>query len=474
MKKLLLLSIFAMSLLLATAQDYKKVQNAFLLGRVEDAKTEIDKMATDPKAQAKAETYMWKGKIYAAIFKNQQLSAKYPTAEADAEAALAKYEEMDSTYAVAKEKDGITSYFDMYAGFISQGSSRYNQILTRIQNDATYNENEKLKDWANAGKSFVNGIRFIDKIIMNKWTSNSIGMDTTSILYAAICFQNAKELENAAVYYKRIADNKVKDSNYVDVYRFLVDYYTRGKKDETQFYKYLSVAREVFPALAEEWESYEMDFIDTYDLKAKTDLYAKEEAAGTLTENKYIQYGSSFANAKMKDDLDSATAAMYNSKAVDAFKKAYAKNNKNAIAAFNSGVIYYNSFGELDDKVRENIRTVQRINAEKPVEKDPKKKAATDAKVKAETEPYLKANAALEAPIAQQVDQAIEWLEKAYTLLKDKATRTNNERSVINKSVDWLANLYGYKRDKVRGKDNAAFDKYEAKFKEFDALHSKF
>lgn len=457
MKKLLLLSMFAMLLQFATAQDYKKVNNAVLLGRFEDAKTEIDKLATDPKAQAKAETYMWKGKIYAAIFKNQQLVTKYPNAQSEAEAALAKYEELDPTYAIAKEKDGITPYFDMYSSFINQGTVRFNA-----------------KDWANAAQSFVNGIKYIDKIIANKWTSNEIGMDTTSILYAAICFQNAKQLEDASVQYKRIADNKVKDTNYVDVYRFLVDYYTRGKKDEGQFYKYLAIAKEVFPTWNEEWESYEMDFIDTYDLKAKTDLYAKEEAAGTLTENKYIQYGSAFANAKMKDDLDSATAAMYNNKAVEAFKKAFAKNEKNAIAAFNSGVIYYNNFGELDDKVRDNIRTVQRINAEKPVEKDPKKKAAADAKAKAETEPYLKANAALEGPITQQVDQAIEWLEKSYNLLKDKATRTNNERSVINKSVDWLANLYSYKRDKVRGKDNAAFDKFEAKFKEYDGLHSKF
>jgi len=457
MKKLLLLSIFAFTLQLATAQDYKKVTNALILGRVEDAKTEIDKMMADPKAQAKAETYMLKAKIYAAIFKNQQLNAKYPNAETEAEAALKKYEEMDPTYAVAKEKDGITAYFDMYGSFISQGSKRF-----------------EAKDWANAAQSFVNGIKYIDQIIANKWTSNTIAMDTTSILYAAICFQNAKQLENASVYYKRIADNKVNDTNYVDVYRFLVDYYTRGKKDETQFYKYLALSKEVFPSLNEEWESYEMDFIDTYDLKAKTDLYAKEEAAGTLTENKYIQYGSAFANAKMKGDLDSTTAAMYNNKALDAFKKAFAKNEKNAIAAFNTGVIHYNNFGELDDKVRDNIRTVQRINAEKPIEKDPKKKAAAEAKVKAETEPFLKANAALEAPIAKEVDQAVEWLEKAFILLKDKTTRTNNERSVINKSVDWLANLYSYKRDKVRGKDNAAFDKFEAKFKEFDALHSKF
>ncbi len=457
MKKLLLLSIFAMSLQIATAQDYKKVKNAVLLGRIEDAKTEIDKLIADPKTPVKAETYMWKGRIYAAIFKNQQLNAKFANAEAEAEAALRKYEELDPTYAVAIANDGISSYFDMYTSFIAQGSKRFEQ-----------------KDWANAGQSFVNGIKYIDQIIANKWTSNTIPMDTTSILYAAICFQNAKELEKASLYYKKIADNKVNDTNYVDVYRFLVDYYTRGKKDEAQFYKYLGLSREVFPAFNEEWESYEMDFIDTYDLKAKTDLYAKEEAAGTLTENKYIQYGSAFANAKMKDDLDSTTAAMYNSKALEAFKKAYAKNEKNAIAAFNTGVIHYNNFGELDDKVRDNIRTVQRINSEKPIEKDPKKKAAAEAKVKAETEPYLKANAALEAPIAKEVDQAVEWLEKAFTLLKDKATRTNNERSVINKSVDWLANLYSYKRDKVRGKDNAAFDKYEAKFKEFDALHSKF
>lgn len=457
MKKLLLLSMFALSLQLATAQDYKKVQNAFLLGRVEEAKTEVDKLVADPKGQAKAETFMWKGKIYASIFKSPELSAKYPNAGTEADAALKKYAEMDPTYAVAKEKDGITPYFDMYATFINQGSKRFNE-----------------KDWANAGQSFANGIKYIDHIIANKWTSNNIGMDTTSILYAAICFQNAKQLETASDFYKRIADNKVNDTNYVDVYRFLVDYYTRGKKDEAQFNKYLALSREVFPANKDEWEAYEMDFIDTYDLKVKNEMYDKAEAAGTLTENTYLLFGGAFANAKMKDDVDSATAAMYNAKALNAFQKAFAKNNQNAIAAFNAGVIYYNTFGELDDKVRDNIRTVQRINAEKPIEKDPKKKAAVEAKVKAETEPYLKANAALEAPITQQVDQAIEWLEKSFNILKDKANRTNNEKSVINKSVDWLANLYTYKRDKVRGKDNAAFDKFEAKFKEFDGLHGKY
>ncbi len=457
MKKLFMLSMFAATLQFVTAQDYKKVQNALILGRVEDAKTEIDKLAADPKAQAKAETYMFKGKIYAAIFKTPELSAKYTNAGAEAEAALKKYQEMDPTYAIAKEKDGLGAYFDMYFGFITRGTGSFND-----------------KDWANAGENFATAIRYIDQIIENKWTSNNLKMDTTSILYAAYAFQNAKKLATAADYYQRLADNKVTDTIFIDVYRFLLDYYSSSQKDEAKFKKNLALANEVFPDKSKEWEIYEMDFIDSYDLKTKTEMYDKEDAAGTLTENKYLLFGESFANAKNKDDLDSATAAKYSNKSIEAFKKAFAKNSNNAIAAFNVGVVSYNTFATLDDMVRDNIRSVQRINAEKPVEKDPKKKAAVEAKAKAETEPYLKANAALEPSITQQVDQAIEWLQKAYTILKDKSSRTNNEKSVINRTVDWLANLYAYKRDRARGKDNAAFDAFEAKYKEFDALHNKY
>jgi len=457
MKKLFMLSMFAATLQFVTAQDYKKVQNALILGRVEDAKTEIDKLANDPKAQAKAETYIYKGKIYAAIFKSPELSAKYANAGTEAEAALKKYQEMDPTYNIAKEKDGITAYFDMYSAFINKGTGSFNT-----------------KDWAGAGEGFASAIRYIDQIIENKWLSNNLKMDTTSILYAAYAFQNAKKTATAAQYYQRLADNKVNDTTFTDVYRFLLDYYTNGKKDEAQFKKNLALANEVFASNSKEWESYEMDFIDTYDLKAKTEMYDKEDAAGTLSENKYLLFGEAFANAKNKEDLDSATEAKYTAKSIEAFKKAYAKNSSNAIAAFNVGVVSYNTFASLDDMVRENIRSVQRINAEKPVEKDPKKKAAVEAKAKADAEPFLKANAALEPSIAQQVDQAIEWLQKAYTILKDKSNRSNSEKSVINRSVDWLANLYAFKRDKARGKDNAAFDSFEAKYKEFDSLHNKF
>ncbi|MBC7652465.1 MAG: hypothetical protein H7101_12020, partial [Deinococcales bacterium] len=57
MKKIVIFSMLALVAVITKAQDYKKVQTAALLNKYEDAKTEIDKLAADPKAQTKAETY---------------------------------------------------------------------------------------------------------------------------------------------------------------------------------------------------------------------------------------------------------------------------------------------------------------------------------------------------------------------------------------------------------------------------------
>ena len=166
--------------------------------------------------------------------------------------------------------------------------------------------------------------------------------------------------------------------------------------------------------------------------------------------------------------------AVYTLKAADAFKKAFAKNPSQSLAAFNVGIIYYTIFGEYDDQYSANIRTMRQLNSNKPVEKDPKKKAAAEAALKQQMDPLKKANADLEKPLFDNIDASIEWLTKSYNILKGKQDKTAVEKSVINKSVDFLANLYGYKRDKVRGKDAKAYDTYDAKYKEFDALHGKF
>jgi hypothetical protein len=91
MKKLQLLSMIVLIALGTNAQDFKKVQTAMLLNKLDDAKTEIDKLAAEPKAQAKAETYYYKSRVYAALIKDPVASKKYPNLVTDADAAVQKY-----------------------------------------------------------------------------------------------------------------------------------------------------------------------------------------------------------------------------------------------------------------------------------------------------------------------------------------------------------------------------------------------
>ena len=456
MKKLLLLTMLAAAFQMVQAQDFKKVQTTVILKKWEDAKTEIDKVMADPKAQNK-DGYFWKARIYSALYADPALMAKYPNAAKEADEAFKKYRELDPSLAFAKTQ-GPDGYFDMYKTSFSEAIKVFNQ-----------------KKWEDAAANFKMAVDYSDVIFTNKWTSGNYAFDTTSLLYLGYSYQNATKMNEAATYYGRLADAKVGGETYVDVYKFLLSHYTTAK-DEAKFNKYLAIGKELYPKDAA-WEEFEMDYVDkNLSLAQKTAIYDKEDPAGTLSESKYLQFGDLFVHVKDKEkSLDSAQALGYTLKAADAFKKAYAKNNQNSVAAFNVGVIYYNIYGDYDDKYAANIRAMQAINANKPpADKDPKKKAAQDAKFKADTDVIKNANTAIEKPLMDNLDLAIEWLEKSYTALKSKAEKSKTEKSIANKSVDFLANLYAYKRDRVRGKDLKAFDAYDAKYKEFDALHGKF
>ena len=182
-----------------------------------------------------------------------------------------------------------------------------------------------------------------------------------------------------------------------------------------------------------------------------------------------------FMAGKSMDGVSVELSNSYLLKAQDAYKKAFSMNAKNFAAAFNAGISYYNQYSVLDDKVAENIRTLQSLNTNRPVpSKDPKKKLVEDTKFKASIDSVKKLNVALEQPILAKVDAAIEWIEKAYNQLKDQEKFTKPEKNVISRSVDFLATLYGFKRDKSRGKDQKAYDEFDAKYNFYDTLHDKY
>lgn len=469
MKKILLVLMLAIAANCVSAQDFKKVKIAVGILKWEDAKNELDKLANDPKAKDKPEFYYYQARIYASLFKDAALRAKYPNASEVAAAALEKYASMDAGFAKIKELGGVEPYFDMYATYFQTGVNVFNE-----------------KSWLPAAENFVKAIYYIDIIIKNKWAASpTLTMDTTALLYAGYAFQNANQMDDAAKYYGRLADSKVNEAVYLDLYRFLVQHYTKTN-NEASFFKYLGLGKEIYPK--EAWDDYEVDFFDNnYDLAKKTSLYDTEDAAGKLTEEKYLRFGDLFINVKNKEkDLDSATQVKYTLKAADAFKKAYQLNSTNAAAIFNVGVIYYNIFGEYDDRMSQNIRALRSISTaneeefavKKAAAKTPQAKAAVNKaaadKLAAAQAPLKQLNAAMDVEVQKNIDISIDALEKSFAALKDKKEKTKRDNNLLNNCARYLANLYEVKRNKFRGKDPQKFDMYEAKYKEFDALQNSF
>jgi hypothetical protein len=459
MKRIMMIGLLtAVWALPSQAQELKKVMLFTQTGKIAEARAEIDKAIADPKFSGKPEPYYWKSRIYAAIYRDPASREKTPNAKMIADEAFAKYQQLDPSFNFVKEmgQEGPNGYFDMYQACFAEGVRAFNG-----------------KKWDSAAYFFTSSVNSYDLIYKNKWTAAKTPFDTTSILYLGYSLQNAQKPAEAVEQYTRLADNKVADEAYIDMYRYSLNHFT-VTKNEAQFKKYLAVSKELFPK--ELWDEFDMDYIDkNLTLAEKTALYDAESAAGTLNEFKYLQFGDWFANVRNKEkDMDSTQLAMYNMKSSDAFQKAYALNNKNAAAAFNDGLIYYNNFGDYSDKYSDNIRTLQQLNANKPpADKDPKKRPAQEAKFKEQTDAVKKLNIDLEKPINENLDASIGWLEKAVDNLKGRTDLNRTEKMVFERSLDFLANMYEYKRDKMRGKDLKLFDLYDAKYKEYESMHKK-
>jgi len=451
MKKLVMLSTLACFFVITNAQDYKKlIQTPMLLRQTVVAKTEIDKLSSDPKTQTKPETLIWKARVYAALYKDDSLRSKYPGSEVIASDAYQKYMKAEPDMKTIKANTDLeNTVFDIYSTSFKQGIATFN-----------------LKKWDSSLYYFSNSVIYSDIIYTNKWTKDSTAsFDTTSILYAGYSAQNAKKTNEATNYYTRLIDKKVKDSSYIPLYQFVLVSYS-DQKDSTKFYKYFAIAKQVFPK--QNWEEYELDFVNkAYNLNQKMAYYDKENAAGNLNAMKYLHFGDMFVNPSKEDkaSMDSISLINFRSKGRDAFKKAYELNNQDPLAAFNIGVIYYNESNTYDDKVTAYTKELQVLNAGKP--------KVVDAKFKEKVDLLKKSRANFEKPASEAADSAVAWIERSYTILnaKEKASRTNTEKNCYNRSVDYLANLYGSKRDKVRGKDLKAYDAYDAKYKLYDSLH---
>jgi hypothetical protein len=476
MKKLIFSSLMLGVVSLVMAQDTKKTKAAYLLTLgnrdvtkpLEEAKKEIDKVVADPKAQSKADVWFWHATIYGALFEDSALRIKYPNAGDVALSSFQKYAQADPGFKVMNTDEhpipGKAVVDFLYTGNLRKGIAFFDE-----------------KKWDSSYKYFSRTAEIGEYITKHNWRGNKQALDTTAVLFSGFAAQNAKKSAEAMKFYTRIADLRISNApgagDLKDTYEYMAFYFLE-QKDAAQFHKYLAIAKELYPGAkdADIWADFEIEFAEkNLTLAEKSSAYDKADAAGTLTTNQYLAYGNMFYNLGEEDraKLDSLQQAAYRLKAEGAYARAFGKDKENFRAAFNAGLINYNEWVNLNDKFAANREKMADLNKSKANEKDPKKKAANDARINKEVEALKAANTQIEKIQQGFADRAIPWMESSFTLLAAKSTLDRSEKSLISRSIDFLANLYEWKRNKSKG--NAAdFDKYDAQYKKYDALHDKY
>ncbi len=461
--KRILLGALMIAAISANAQDLKKIETAYVLKKYKDAKTEVDKAMVDPKNQSKPEFLYWQATVYGLLYDDEASRPQFPGALEVAHSSFMKYSQLDPTFKIMNDNIPGKAVVDfVYRNNLKHGISAFDQ-----------------KQWDSSFKYFSRASEVGDYITKFDWRGNKQSLDTTTVLFSGYAAQNGKKLEDAVKFYSRIADNRITNAagagDIKDVYEFLLYYFTREKNNPEEFNKYLNLSQNLFPGNVANWTDYHLDFLEDKRTNAtiaqKSAAYDKYDAAGTLTSPQYMAFGAMFYNIddEEKAALDSSKQAAYRKRTEEAFVKAFNKDNANGLAAYNLGLINYNDWIALDEQYEMGIKKIREINSNKPIEKDPKKKAAADAKIKKDIDAVKATNSMIEKRQMVLADKGIEWLQKTYSVLTTQ-TVEGYERQSLGKAVDDLTNLFMWKRDKSKG-NAAEYDKYDAGYKKYDALH---
>lgn len=430
MKKLILTFLLISFFTCAFSQNYNAIKLYLLQQKFDKAKVEMDKLLVDEKAKDKAETYLYKLQLYSELYADSTLRMQDPNAGNIALDALHEYVAKDPTLKDLRE-EGVRPIGILY----STGFNLGREYFMNSKWDESF-DNFKIAEEAS---TFANE---------NGFSENKIKIDTTTILYTGYAAQNAGKMDEAVKRYKILANEKIGGADLEDIYKYILNYEIQ-KKDEGEFKKYLVIAKELYPNDADIWSQFDINYLSTtLDLKDMLAKYKTEDAAGTLKAKDYLAYAETFAQPEKDklDALDSTTRSVLTISAADAYEKAYKLDN-NPLYLFNAGVLNYNIFGTLDQRFFD-------LRGDAPGLKKQRDEV-----------------------LAQQMiyaNKTIDYLEQAYTIFKAKTDRTKVESNSLNRMVDYLANLYIWKRDKSKGVNPQDYDKFDAKYKLYDAEHDKY
>jgi hypothetical protein len=229
MKKILFSITMLLLAFVLKAQTYDEIKQSVLLGMFKKAKEDVDKRMTNAKFAAKAEAYILKATIYSTLASD---SAAQKTGEgaallAEAETAFKKYKEMEPKLELLQDPAYKNAAINIYSNFFSAGYKLYDE-----------------KKFAESFETFKKVNEYSDLLTQQKILNTPL--DTNVVILSAITAESSGNKDEAARYYGRLADAKLKGASYESIYRFLVTHYFT-KNDMANFEKYKDIGKELYP-----------------------------------------------------------------------------------------------------------------------------------------------------------------------------------------------------------------------------------
>ncbi len=413
MKKITFSLTMLLLALCLQAQNYDEIKQMALLGQYKKAKEEVDKKMTNTKFASKPEAYILKSTIYAALAADSAIKDTPEAAalRAESEAAFKKYREMDPSMELTKDPPYKNALINIYTNLFNLG---YKQYETKKSAEA-FETFKKVDEYS--------AILYQQKLLASP-------LDTNVVILTAISAETSGNKDEAAKYYGRLAEAKIKGENYESIYRYLVTHYF-SKNDMVNFEKYKELGRQVYPN--SEFFTYDKtDFAvgleNSFDKKMKSleEVLAKEpnNYKANLSLGQLI-YDT--LNPKIEGSPLPSNAPELEKRMVEAFNKAAESKPDEALPYLVIGDYYV------------------MLQAEKFKKTDKKYGELLEAG----RVPY----------------------EKAAAVFAGKSSLNASDKQQYKKAAGFLEDIYNYKKEQAKGKP-ADMAKYTAEAKKWGDLYA--
>jgi hypothetical protein len=428
MKKLFLTAMLAVLGFLSQAQKLEKAKDLLTRKKLTDAKTEIDNVLAVEKNKTNSEAWYTKAKIYGAIAADSSLKSTVPDARATAFESMKQYLTLEAGVKDAAKRniqltiDNNAPLIELYTGYSKDAASFYNA--------------------SNFNDAFVNFKKSLEVFdLMSEKGIIPIKLDTTTTLYAGISAEKAQKPDDAAVYYGKIAEAKAKGEGFVEIYKWLADYYRR-KDDVANASKFSALGKEVYPT-DPFWTGFDLDM--AREKGNKEDLFKKYEAVIKENPDNYLflfNYGVELYQTGYDPDASKrpANSKELISKAIEVMSKTLEKKPDFANANMVLGQIYYNQGVEINNE-NKNIRPSGGVKL---------------------TPDQLKKKDELRAETSKKFDQALPYLTKVDELLDSQGKLKMDEKDNLKNALDLLIIINEEKVNALEQKKRQAEAKKDA------------